>query len=88
LASGREGITQDVGLPPGRSGFDDLCTDLAITQMNHQSFRRNSDEFSSIFFRALYDVYKDRVYSISLHFFHGDAAMASDVSQQVFLPGD
>jgi RNA polymerase sigma-70 factor (ECF subfamily) len=36
-------------------------------------------------FRALYDVYKDRVYSISLYFFHGDAAMASDVSQQVFL---
>ena len=36
-------------------------------------------------FRALYDVYKDRVYSISLYFFHGDAAAASDVSQQVFL---
>jgi RNA polymerase sigma-70 factor (ECF subfamily) len=36
-------------------------------------------------FRALYDVYKDRVYSISLYFFHGDQAMASDVSQQVFL---
>ena len=36
-------------------------------------------------FRALYDVYKDRVYSISLYFFHGDAAMASDISQQVFL---
>jgi len=36
-------------------------------------------------FRALYDVYKDRVYSISLYFFHGDEAMASDVSQQVFL---
>lgn len=36
-------------------------------------------------FRALYDVYKDRVYSISLYFFHGDPAMASDVSQQVFL---
>ena len=36
-------------------------------------------------FRALYDVYKDRVYSISLYFFHGDQAMATDVSQQVFL---
>src|SRR5204863_2907410 len=36
-------------------------------------------------FRALYDVYKERVYSISLYFFHGDQAMASDVSQQVFL---
>jgi RNA polymerase sigma-70 factor (ECF subfamily) len=36
-------------------------------------------------FRALYDFYKDRVYSISLYFFHGDQTMASDVSQQVFL---
>jgi RNA polymerase sigma-70 factor, ECF subfamily len=36
-------------------------------------------------FRALYDIYKDRVYSISRYFFHGDGAMASDITQQVFL---
>ena len=36
-------------------------------------------------FRALYDAYKDRVYSIALYFFHGDQALASDVTQQVFL---
>jgi RNA polymerase sigma-70 factor (ECF subfamily) len=36
-------------------------------------------------FRALYGVYKDRVYSIALYFFHGDHAVASDVTQQVFL---
>jgi RNA polymerase sigma-70 factor (ECF subfamily) len=36
-------------------------------------------------FRALYDVYKDRVYSIALYFFHGEPAVASDVTQQVFL---
>jgi RNA polymerase sigma-70 factor (ECF subfamily) len=36
-------------------------------------------------FRALYDLYKDRVYSIALYFFHGDPAVASDVTQQVFL---
>ena len=36
-------------------------------------------------FRALYDFYKDRVYSIALYFFHGDPAAASDVTQQVFL---
>ena len=36
-------------------------------------------------FRALYEFYKDRVYSISLYFFHGDPAAASDVTQQVFL---
>jgi RNA polymerase sigma-70 factor (ECF subfamily) len=36
-------------------------------------------------FRALYDVYKDQVYSISLYFFHGDQAVAADITQQVFL---
>jgi RNA polymerase sigma-70 factor (ECF subfamily) len=36
-------------------------------------------------FRALYDLYKDRVYSIALYFSHGDAAAASDITQQVFL---
>ena len=36
-------------------------------------------------FRALYEAYKDKVYSIALHFFHGDEAAASDLSQQVFL---
>jgi RNA polymerase sigma-70 factor, ECF subfamily len=35
--------------------------------------------------RALYDAYKDKVYSIAIYFFHGDAAAASDVTQQVFL---
>ena len=36
-------------------------------------------------FRALYEAYKDKVYSIALYFFHGDAAAASDATQQVFL---
>jgi RNA polymerase sigma-70 factor, ECF subfamily len=36
-------------------------------------------------FRVLYDMYKDRVYSISLYFFHGDPAAAADATQQVFL---
>src|SRR5579862_4181630 len=36
-------------------------------------------------FRALYEVYKDKVYSIALYFFHGDQAAASDTAQQVFL---
>ena len=36
-------------------------------------------------FRTLYDLHKDRVYSIALYFFHGDEAAASDVTQQVFL---
>lgn len=33
----------------------------------------------------LYDTYKDRVYSLSLYFFHGDETVAADVTQQVFL---
>ncbi len=36
-------------------------------------------------FRQLYDIYKDRVYSTALYFFHGDETAASDVAQQVFL---
>lgn len=36
-------------------------------------------------FRALYETYKDRVYSIALYYFHGDASAAGDVTQQVFL---
>jgi RNA polymerase sigma-70 factor, ECF subfamily len=36
-------------------------------------------------FRALYELYKDRVYSIALYFLHGNIPAASDVTQQVFL---
>jgi RNA polymerase sigma-70 factor, ECF subfamily len=36
-------------------------------------------------FRQLYDLYKDRVYTIALHFFHGDESLAEDVVQEVFL---
>jgi len=36
-------------------------------------------------FRALYEAYKDKVYSIALYFFHGDEVAASDMTQQVFL---
>jgi RNA polymerase sigma-70 factor (ECF subfamily) len=36
-------------------------------------------------FRALYDAYKDKVYSICLYYFHGDVPAASDAAQQVFL---
>ncbi len=35
--------------------------------------------------RALYDAYKDRVYSIAYYFLRGDHAAAADVTQQVFL---
>ncbi|HEX6465638.1 MAG TPA: RNA polymerase sigma factor [Vicinamibacterales bacterium] len=35
--------------------------------------------------RALYEAYKDRVYSIAYYFLRGDHAAAADVTQQVFL---
>jgi RNA polymerase sigma-70 factor (ECF subfamily) len=36
-------------------------------------------------FRALYEAYKDRVYSMAFYFFHADGDAASEVTQQVFL---
>jgi len=36
-------------------------------------------------FRQLFETHKDKVYSIALYFFGGDAALASDITQQVFL---
>jgi RNA polymerase sigma-70 factor, ECF subfamily len=36
-------------------------------------------------FRALYEAYKDRVYSIAFYFFRADADAAGEVTQQVFL---
>ena len=36
-------------------------------------------------FRLIFETHKDKVYSIALYFFGGDAALASDITQQVFL---
>lgn len=36
-------------------------------------------------FRALYDTYKDKVYSICLYYFQGDPSAAGDATQQAFL---
>lgn len=36
-------------------------------------------------FQQLFEIYKDKVYSIAIYFFHGDEASAHDVTQQVFL---
>jgi RNA polymerase sigma-70 factor, ECF subfamily len=43
---------------------------------------RNGDRDA---FRALYEAYKDKVYSICLYYFHGDSGAAGDAAQQVFL---
>ncbi|MBI3450415.1 MAG: sigma-70 family RNA polymerase sigma factor [Acidobacteria bacterium] len=36
-------------------------------------------------FRRLFEAHKDRVYSVALHFAGGNAALAADVTQQVFV---
>src|SRR5688572_5261919 len=36
-------------------------------------------------FQLLFEAYKDRVYSMALHFSSGDEASAKDITQQVFL---
>jgi RNA polymerase sigma-70 factor (ECF subfamily) len=36
-------------------------------------------------FQLLFEAYKDRVYSIALYFFSGDAESAKDISQEIFL---
>src|SRR6476660_6687533 len=55
--------------------------DREITADIFESCRRGDREA----FRALYEAYKDKVYSIALYFFHGDSAAAGDATQQVFL---
>src|SRR5687767_15186671 len=52
-----------------------------VTPATIEACRRGDREA----FRLLYEAYKDKVYSIALYFFHGDAASAADVTQQVFL---
>ncbi len=56
-------------------------TSREISAETIESCRRGDREA----LRALYEAYKDHVYSVSLYFFHGDPAAASDVTQQVFL---
>jgi RNA polymerase sigma-70 factor (ECF subfamily) len=56
-------------------------SDREITADIVESCRRGDRDA----FRALYEAYKDKVYSIALYFFHGDEAAAHDLTQQVFL---
>jgi RNA polymerase sigma-70 factor (ECF subfamily) len=58
-----------------RSGGDEISPDVL------GACRRGDREA----IRVLYDVYKEKVYSIAFYYFDGDAAAAADVTQQVFL---
>ena len=57
---------------------------LADSEINAETIEacRHGDRSA---FRQIYEARKDRIYSIALYFFRGDAATASDVTQQVFL---
>jgi RNA polymerase sigma-70 factor, ECF subfamily len=52
-----------------------------VTPATIEACRRGDREA----FRLLYEAYRDKVYSVALYFFHGDAATAADVTQHVFL---
>src|SRR5687767_16032666 len=52
-----------------------------VTPATIEACRRGDREA----FRVLYEAYKDKVYSMALYFFHGDAATAADITQHVFL---
>jgi RNA polymerase sigma-70 factor (ECF subfamily) len=63
------------GTPERRSFGCDLSPEIL------EACRRGDREA----FRALYEAYKDRVYSIAFYFFHADDDAAGEVTQQVFL---
>lgn len=54
---------------------------LAITAEVVEACRRGERDA----LRVLYETYKDHVYSIALYHFHGNTALAADVTQQVFV---
>ena len=56
---------------------DDRPVDAQVVESCQQGDREG--------FRLLFETHKDRVYSIALYFFGGDTALASDITQQVFL---
>ena len=58
-----------------------VTSDFSIDDRTIEACQRGDAEG----FRLLFEVYKDRVYSIALYYFDGDEASAHDVTQQVFL---
>ena len=58
-----------------------VTSDFPIDDRTIEACQRGDPEG----FRLLFEVYKDRVYSIALYFFNGDEASAHDITQQIFL---
>ncbi|HLQ78688.1 MAG TPA: hypothetical protein VK210_15120, partial [Terriglobia bacterium] len=68
----------------GTVGAMKLCavtSDFHIDDRTIEACQRGEAEG----FRQLFEVYKDRVYSIALYYFNGEEASAHDITQQVFL---
>jgi RNA polymerase sigma-70 factor (ECF subfamily) len=63
------------GTPERRSSSGEISAEIL------ESCRRGDRDA----FRALYEAYKDRVYSIAYYYFHADSDAAGEVTQQVFL---
>lgn len=57
--------------------IDERPTDTRVVESCQQGDRES--------FRLLFETHKDKVYSIALYFFGGDACLAGDITQQVFL---
>jgi RNA polymerase sigma-70 factor (ECF subfamily) len=58
-----------------------VTSDFSIDARTIEACQRGDSEG----FRLLFEVYKDRVYSIALYYFGGDEATAHDITQHVFL---
>jgi RNA polymerase sigma-70 factor (ECF subfamily) len=58
-----------------------VTSDFSIDDRTIEACQRGDPEG----FRLLFEIYKDRVYSIALYYFAGDEAAAHDITQQVFL---
>lgn len=61
--------------------FCAVTSDFPIDDRTIEACQRGDSEG----IRLLFEVYKDRVYSIALYYFNGDEASAHDVTQQIFL---
>jgi RNA polymerase sigma-70 factor (ECF subfamily) len=62
-------------------GLCAVMNDQTVDEQTLDACRRGDSEA----FRQLFEIYKDRVYSIAVAFFDGDDAAAKDITQQVFL---
>ncbi len=78
-AEGAMRLTGEFGKRDPRSRA--LMTKYIIDDGTIEACQRGDSEA----FRLVFEIYKDRVYSIALCFFDGNEAVAQDITQEVFL---